>query len=112
MIKNCVICNKQFKDTTICSVRLYCTTICKVIRDNKAKRTPHNFTKNCSICNTEFTDTAYRKKYCSVKCRNKFKMNNKTRKLFIKNILLVVKGKKFVENMTNLPKEKNVIIIM
>ena len=93
MIKNCVICNKQFKDTTICSVRLYCTTICKVIRNNKAKRISHNFTKNCSICNTEFTDTAYRKKYCSVKCRNKFKMNNKTRKLFIKKYIASGKRK-------------------
>jgi len=87
VIKNCIICNEQFKDTTICSVRLYCNAKCKLIRDNKAKRIPHNFTKNCSICNTEFTDTAYRKKYCSVKCRNKFKMNNKTRKLFIKKYI-------------------------
>ena len=50
-------------------------TVLIKIRDNKVKRIPHNFTKNCSICNTEFADTTYRKKYSSVKCRNKFKMN-------------------------------------
>ena len=87
MIKKCTICSTEFKDTTICSVRLYCSAKCKIIRDNKAKRIPHNFTKNCSMCNKEFNDTTYRKKYCSVKCRNKFKMNNKTRKLFIKKYI-------------------------
>ena len=86
-LKNCVICNKEFTDTTICSVRLYCNAKCKLIRDNKARRIPHNFTKNCSICNTEFADTTYRKKYCSAKCKNKFKMNSKARELFIKKYI-------------------------
>ena len=87
MNKKCLVCNKQFKDTTICSVQLYCNAKCKLIKDNKTRRTPYSFTKNCSMCSTEFADTTYRKKYCSVKCRNKFKMNNKTRKLFIKKYI-------------------------
>jgi len=85
MIKNCTICNTEFKDTTFNLIKIYCSYECKLIRDNKAKRIlPDSITKSCAICNTNFVDTTSRKhkKYCSPKCRNKFKMNNPVRKLF------------------------------
>ena len=90
MIKQCTICRTEFKDTTSNLNKIYCNYKCKLVRNNKAKRTlPDSITKSCAICNVDFVDTTSRKhqKYCSSKCRNKFKMNNKSRKLFMKKYI-------------------------
>ena len=84
-IKNCKICNKKFKDNTNNLIKVYCSKDCKKVRNLKAKRIHPNIIKKiCKICNISFKDTSFRKHklYCSNKCRNKFKMNNKARKLF------------------------------
>ena len=99
MIKNCTICSTEFKDTTSNLNKIYCSYECKLIRNNKAKRIlPDSITKSCAICNENFVDTTSRKhqKYCSSKCRNKFKMNNKARKIFNKKY--VESGRKYIVN--------------
>ncbi len=96
MIKQCTICSTEFKDITSNLNKIYCNYKCKLVRNNKAKRIlPDSITKSCAICNVDFIDTTSRKhqKYCSSKCRNKFKMNNKTRKLFIKKYIASGKRK-------------------
>lgn len=90
MIKQCKICKTEFKDITSNLNKIYCSYKCKLVRNNKAKRIlPDSITKSCAICNVDFIDTTSRKhqKYCSSKCRNKFKMNNKARKLFMKKYI-------------------------
>ena len=99
MIKNCTICSTEFKDTTSNLIKKYCSYRCKIVRNNKVKRIlPDSITKSCAICNANFVDTTSRKhkKYCSSKCRNKFKMNNKARKIFNKRY--VESGRKSLVN--------------
>lgn len=108
---NCVICNKIFIDTTTNLIKKYCSIKCKRIRNNKAKRIfPDKVKKNCKICNVIFIDTSWgkHKKYCSAKCRNKFKMNNPARKIFIKKYIKSGKRKQVLKKYYNTDKGKRV----
>ena len=104
MIRNCIVCGKEF-DTTTEGRRKYCSFECCYTRHLANKRqnyrlkTKANITATCPVCGKNFTKTHYNKIFCSDKCRYENQLASET-------IRREKRGKDYYKSPTNSKKEK------
>lgn len=104
MIRNCIVCGKEF-ETTTAGRRKYCSFECYYSRhqdlnkQNYMLKTKGNITATCSICGKSFIQRKSIQKFCSDKCRYKNQLASEA-------IMREKRGKDYYKSPTNSEKEK------
>lgn len=104
MIKNCIICGKQFTAKT--KAHVTCSKPCRVVykkKKQKEKRHPKVYTKVCVTCGNSFETTYSTKLACSKECGDKYhKKHAKEHRTKLKNEKENEKSKNFEKNASAL----------